>query len=127
MGSRNPLYSAFVILILSIGIGGNTAMFTIVNSVLMRPLPYLGGDRLFVATETIREQLTDDQVSYPLFLDWQSESRTLESLGAYFITSDAVRIGKSTSHQQIAYASASLLSTLGITPIVGRTFLRDDA
>lgn len=128
LGLRNPLYSLFVILILSIGIGGNTAMFTIVNSVLMRPLPYLGGDRLFVATETIpREQLTNDQVSYPLFLDWQSESRTLESLGAYFITSDAVRIGKSTSHEQIAYASASLLSTLGITPIVGRTFLPDNA
>ena len=127
MGLRNPLYSAFVILILSIGIGGNTAIFTIVNSVLVRPLPYLGGDRLFVATETIpREQLTDDQVSYPLFLDWQSESRTLE-LGAYFVTSDVVLLGKNASHQQIAYASASLFSTLGVTPIVGRAFLREGA
>lgn len=43
MGRRNPLYSAFVTLILSIGIGGNTAIFTIVNSVLVRPLPYPGG------------------------------------------------------------------------------------
>lgn len=128
MALRNPLYSAFVILILSIGIGGNTAMFTIVNSVLVRPLPYPGGNRLFVATETIpREQLTTDQVSYPLFLDWQSESQTLESLGAYFVTSDTVLLGKSASHQQIAYASASVFSTLGITPIVGRTFLRDNA
>jgi putative ABC transport system permease protein len=109
MGRRNPLYSAFVILILSIGIGGNTGMFTIVNSVLMRPLPYPGDSRLFVATETIpREQLTDDQVSYPLFTDWQSESRTLEALGAYFVTSDAVLLRRSASHQQIAYASVVL-------------------
>ena len=127
MGLRNPLYSAFVILILSIGIGGNTAMFTIVNSVLVRPLPYLEANRLFVATETIpREQLTKDQVSYPLFLDWQSESRTLESLGAYFVTSDTVLLGKSASHQQIAYASASLFSTLRVPPLIGRT-LRDNA
>jgi putative ABC transport system permease protein len=127
MGRRNPLYSAFVILILSIGIGGNIGMFTIVNSVLVRPLPYPGDDRLFVATETIpREQLTNDQVSYPLFLDWQSESRTLEALGAYFVTSDVALVRNSASHQQIAYASASLFPTLGVAPIVGRTFLRDD-
>ena len=128
MGLRNPLYSAFVILILSIGIGGNTGMFAIVNSVLVRPLPYPGDNGLFVATETIpREQLTNDQVSYPLFLDWQSESRTLEALGAYFVTSDAVLLRSSAYHQQIAYASASLFSTLGVTPVVGRTFLRDRA
>src|SRR5215469_6242897 len=127
MGLRNPLYSAFVILILSIGIGGNTGMFTIVNSVLVRPLPYPEDNRLFVATETIpREQLTDDQVSYPLFLDWQRESRTLEAVGAYFVTSDAVLLGNSASHQQIAYASSSLFSTLGITPMVGRTFFRNN-
>jgi hypothetical protein len=51
----------------------------------------------------------------------------LEGLGAYFVTSDSVLLGSSASHQQIAYASASLFPTLGITPIVGRTFFRDNA
>jgi putative ABC transport system permease protein len=126
MGLRNPLYSAFVILILSIGIGGNTGMFTIVNSVLVRPLPYPEASRLFVATETNpREQLTNDQVSYPLFLDWQKDSRKLEAVGAYFVTSDAVLLRSSASHEKIAYASASLFSTFSITPIVGRTFFRE--
>jgi len=123
MLQRNPVYSAFIVLIFAIGVGGNIAIFTIINSVLIRPLPYPQDSRLAAITETVpRQQILNSEVSYPLFTDWQRESPSFESVGAYFTDADIVLDGHSASHQQVAYASASLFPTMSVKPILGGTF-----
>src|SRR5918993_800839 len=79
---KNPGISFTVILALALGIGANTAIFSVVNSVLLRPLPYEESDRLVFLNE--RNQVTDEMsISYPNFADWRSQNHVFERIGIY--------------------------------------------
>ena len=83
--ATSPGFACAVILTLGIGIGANTAIFSVVDQLLLRPLPYPGGDQLVIPKETFKDikEVSANSVSPANWLDWQRESRTLASLAAW--------------------------------------------
>ena len=113
------------VIALALGIGANTAMFSIVNAVLLRPLPYAEPDRL-VQLYTSMPQFREASVSYPNFLDWQQRSRSFDSMAAY--RGDTFNFTGEVTPERVRgeMASAAIFATLGVKPILGRTFGADE-
>ncbi len=123
--AKAPGVTAIAVIALAIGIGANTAMFSIVRAVLLKPLPYADPGRL-VQLSTSTPQFRDASVSYPNFLDWQAQSRSFESMAAYRtenfnLTGDALP-----ERLRGQMTSAAMFGTLGVQPILGRTFGADE-
>jgi putative ABC transport system permease protein len=118
---RNPGFTAVAVITLALGIGANTAIFSLVYAVLLRPLPYHDASRLVVLNETT-PKVGNVSVSYPNFLDWRAGSRTFKQMAAVhdisFNLSD-VRQPESINGEAV---SPNFLSMLGVHPILGRDF-----
>ena len=78
----NPGFMAIAVLTLALGIGANTALFSVVNGVLLNPLPYPDPDRL-VAVYSSTPSFEESSISYPNFLDWHKDNHSFSSLGAF--------------------------------------------
>src|SRR5688572_14338380 len=123
---KNPGFTLVAMITLALGIGGNTAIFSIVDAVLIRPLPYRDPERLVAVTEFHRGQGREISVSWWNFRDWRDQNQVFEQIaavqGAGFILTgmgDPERI-------QGQNVSASLFATLGSPPALGRDFLSED-
>ena len=124
---KQPLFSGIVILTFALGIGANTAVFSVLNAVLLRPLPYHEPHELVALslydTRTGPEGVSDQStVSYPDFVDWRAQNRVFDSLAVYFNQSLTLTDGKEATHLQAEAVSANLFAVLGIQPILGRGF-----
>jgi putative ABC transport system permease protein len=120
---RNPGFAAVTILTLSLGVGATTAMFSVVDAVVLKPLPFPTADRLVRVASVILANGAGGIASYPDFVDWRSENHVFEGLAA-FRTGDFTLTGRSEPlHLQGGIVSATLFSLLGVTPALGRTFL----
>ncbi len=83
MLAKSPGFTAIAVLTLALGIGANTALFSVVNGVLLNPLPYPHPDRLFALYSRVAN-FHESSISYPNFLDWQRDNRSFaQSLGAH--------------------------------------------
>ena len=122
---KAPAVTTLAVVALALGIGANSAMFSIVNAVLLRPLPYTDPDRL-VQLYTSMPQFREASVSYPNFLDWQQRSRAFDSMAAYRNETFNLTGVATPERLRGQMASAQLFATLGVTPIIGRTFTSDD-
>ncbi|MEK7678517.1 MAG: hypothetical protein AAB676_22035, partial [Verrucomicrobiota bacterium] len=82
---KNPGFTAVAVLTLALGIGVNTAMFSVVNGVVLRPLPYPDADRLVEIRQSHRKDpaLATYMVSGPNFKDWKAQSRSFDTMSAY--------------------------------------------
>jgi hypothetical protein len=124
---KSPGFTAVAILILALGIGANTAIFSIVQGVLLAPLPYFQPDRLTYIREYNRTLKHPVWVSYPDFLDWQRSSRSFQQMAAqggsndYNLTSPGApeRLGGRT-------ISSGFFGTLGVNLSLGREFSRQE-
>ncbi len=124
---RSPGFAAVAGVTLALGIGANTAIFSVVNRVLLRPLPYEDADKLMTVWGYNRTRgFNTDQVSPLDFADWRSENHVFESMAAsteaaYTLT------GVGEPSLLIAYSfSADYFHVLGVAPLVGRTFLPEE-
>ena len=123
--SQSPAFTTIAALTLALGIGATTALFSVVNGVLLNPLEYPHSDRLMVIYASIAG-LDSAPIEYPNFLDWQRDSRSFASLAAYR-NEDYNFIGNSEGERLSGYMiSANFFDTLGIAPVLGRTFRVDD-
>jgi predicted permease len=123
--ARNPGFTAVAILALALGIGANTAIFSVVNGVLLRPLPYPDPERLMMIYEKTLD-FSQNSVSYPDFLDWQRENHSFTDM-ACFRRNDFNFTGSGQpEHLQGEHVSAGLLPVLGVNPFLGRNFLSQE-
>src|SRR5262245_62083590 len=79
---KHPAFTAIAIITLAIGIGANTAIFSVVNAVLLRPLPYLESERLVWVSE-YRPNFGVQAISYPNLTDWRAQQKVFEHIGVY--------------------------------------------
>jgi len=120
-----PMFAGIAILTLALGIGANTALFSVVNGVLLNPLAYPESGQL-VAIYGKTTGVEHAPISYLNFLDWQRDSKTFTSMAIYR-NQDYTSVGTGESERVRGYmTSADFFTTLGVAPIVGRTFRADD-
>ena len=123
MLAKKPSFTLIAILTLALGIGANTAIFSVVNAVLLRPLPFPEPDRLVaVHGLDLRNGERGRPVSYPDFADLRSQNHTLESIAAYTPASFTLTEAGEPVHLPGVQVSASLFSVLRATPELGRVF-----
>ncbi|HSB12384.1 MAG TPA: ABC transporter permease [Blastocatellia bacterium] len=125
MITREPAFTAIALLTLALGIGANTAIFSVVNAVLLRPLPYTQADRLVWLTERA-EQIPNRWVSYPNFLDWQSHNRSFESMAT--IRGWQMTMTGNGEAQSIAarMVTADYFRVMRELPLIGRDFSAEE-
>jgi predicted permease len=119
--ARSPGFTAVSILTLALGIGANTAIFSVVDGVVLRPLPYLEPDRLVMLWES-RPNTEHLDLSYPDFQDWQHDAHSFAHMAAltwrdYDLTSPGAA-----EHVDAMEVSSGFFSTLGVRPVLGRDF-----
>src|SRR5262245_9957115 len=127
---RNPGFAALSILVMALGIGANTAVFSVVNAVLLRPLPYRDPDRIVTLSNssTTREAPTalSKQVSIPDFEDWQAQSSSFEAMAYYASRETAVILGSTPEYARVSSVSPDFFRVFAVEPIVGRSFTPEE-
>ena len=114
---KSPSFTAVVVLTLALGIGANTAIFSVIDAVLLRPLPFKDPGRVVAVKTTEPDRRDDIGVSYPAFLDWRSRNHVFEGISA-FRTEDFTLTGSGEpAHLRGAIVSANLPSLLGVLPM----------
>lgn len=123
--SHGPVFSLIVIITLALGIGANTAIFSLLEATILRPLPYADADRLVALSEADRKG-NDLMVSWPDFVDWRSDTTSFAAITA--IGGINLNLTGSGQAERLhgLLVSASFLSTLGVHPMLGRDFLDSD-
>jgi len=124
---KNPGFTAVAALTLALGIGGTVVVFSLLDAVLLRPLPYAQPDRLFrVFTLEGKRKSAMEASSYPDFRDWQRQSRTFEAMAAY--EEQFLNLTGTAEPERLEGAAITpgFFATLGIRPVLGREFTGDD-
>ena len=127
---KHPAFTIVAVLTLALGIGANTAIFSVVNAVLLKPLPFPAPDELIaVGVIDTRQKATQTELgslSYPDFFDYRDQNRTLQNIAVYRHRSFALTGDEGASSVPGIKSSAEYFDVLGIKPKIGRTFTRDD-
>jgi len=127
--SNSPGFAVVVVLTLALGIGANTAIFSVVYSALLRPLPYREPGKLFHLGESRTQAdyaTTGAQVSYPDYLDWKHAAKSIQSFAAYSGDAFTIAAAGEPKNTFAAQVTPSFFSTLGVKPALGRDFLEDE-
>ncbi len=126
---RNPGFAAVVIATLALGIGANTVMFSVVNAVTLRPLPYRDSHRLVLLyTDDVRRGLHREATAYSTIADWKSRSHAFSDIGFY----STGRVAPMTNNPEVrgrtrrALVSGNLFELLGVSPVMGRAIAAQD-
>lgn len=126
---KHPAFTIIAVLTLAIGIGANTAIFSVVNALLLKPLPYPAPEQLIAVgmTDTRQKAQIDlGSISYPDFFDFREQNRSLSQISVYRGTRLSLIGGDGTVSLSAIKASAEFFDTIGIKPILGRGFTRED-
>ncbi len=125
---KNPGFTFVAALTLAVGIGANTAIFSVVNAVMLRPLPYQDSDRLAMLwTDDPKRSIHEEGTSYLNFLDWRSQSQLFTDMAICSRGNPVVLTGGAEPERvKGELVSANLFSLLGVKPALGRAFSLDD-
>jgi len=122
---KHPGFTAVAVITLALGIGANTAIFSVVNAVLLKPLPFSDPERLVWVWDT-HPQLAKIPTSLPDFLGWKEQNRSFEHLAAFTSGKMFVDAGDGTTDTPIALVTPELFSVFQVSPILGRTFTEEE-
>ena len=114
-------FTAVAVVTLALGIGANTAIFSVVNAVLLRPLPYPNPDRLVALSATSTDD-PDISISYPDYLDWRAQQSVFEDMAARLPTGGIITGANEPERVIGRLVTPSFFSTLGVQPMLGRGF-----
>jgi putative ABC transport system permease protein len=124
---KNPGFTAIAVLTLALGVGANTAIFSVVNTVLLQPLAYRDPDRLFMIWESNPSRgFPRDTPSPANFVDWRDQSKSFEAMAATADASMNLTGWGEPERLQGKRASAALFQILGVSPLLGRAFLPEE-
>jgi predicted permease len=121
MLAKNPGFAAVAVIAVALGIGANTAIFSVVNGVLLQPLPYRDPDRLVRLSER-SPGFETMSVAYPNFVDWNDQNRSFAGLAAFRWEDYDITGGGEPEHLSGKMVSADFFRVLGINPVAGRDF-----
>jgi len=125
--ARSPGFALVAVLTLALGIGASTAIFSAVNAVLLRPLPFRNAERIVTLWESdLQQGRARDPVSPPNFLDWRKQSQSFEEMAAYLSWRPNFKGALGAERLQGAKVTANLFRLLGVSPIIGRYFAPGD-
>jgi predicted permease len=120
-------FSLLAVAIMAFGIGANTAVFSVVNGVLLKPLPYPNADRIVALhTSFLATGGTQALVSIANFRDWRDRSSSFEAMSSYRPGENSVTTSATAEYGRIASVDAQFFRVLGVGPIIGRTFTPDE-
>lgn len=123
MMRKSPGFTLIAVATLALGIGANTSLFSVIDAVLIRPLPFQDPSRLVAMGQTdVQDPNRGGEISYPNFLDWRAQSHTFEAMSAVTTTSFTYTGIDQPESVPGAVVSANLFSMLGVAPVLGRTF-----
>jgi len=125
---KNPGFTIVAVLTLALGIGSNTAIFSIVQNVLLQPLPYEQPSQLVDISNSYMPNVAYIGLSPGDYADWRRQATSFSDMAAYVTISQGFNLTGNGEAQRVlgSYASASLFSMLGIHPVAGRSFLPED-
>jgi putative ABC transport system permease protein len=124
---RSPRFTVLAVAIMALGIGANTAVFSVVNGVLLKPLPYLEADRIVVLRTTfVTRGETQTLVSIANFRDWRDRSSSFEAMSSYRPGENSVTTGTTAEYGRIASVDAQFFRVFAIEAILGRTFTAEE-
>jgi len=125
---KKPGFTLVTVITLALGIGANTAIFSVVNAVLLKPLPFKDSERLVMVWNRGAEAAGGDRTPLALadLLDWRAGSRSFDEIGAFQFIMFNYTSSESPERIQAAGVTANFLSMLGVLPSLGRTFLADE-
>ena len=124
---QKPAYSAIAILTLALGIGANTAIFSVVNTVLLEPLPFAEPDRLVALGQlTAQNRAALSQFSFRNFADMRDRSQSFDRLAAYYNTNLTLTGDREAQLLRGTVVTADLFPLLNVSPALGRTFLAEE-
>jgi predicted permease len=119
--AKSPGFTAVAVLTLALGIGANTAIFSVVNGVLLNPLPYPHPNQLVEVAEK-DPPFNESSISYPNFLDWVQQNHSFQSLAAYRQNAFSLTGQGEPQRVKAMQVSASFFPLLGVKPVIGRDF-----
>ncbi len=123
---HNPIFTVVTLITLALGIGGNVAIFSVVNAILLRPLPYTDADRIMKVWESSRQKKQEQNpVSPPNFLDWREQNQSFDGMSAFVSWNPNLTDGESERLRGVL-VSANLFSLLGVEPLLGRSFAHSE-
>jgi putative ABC transport system permease protein len=120
---KNPGFTLVAVLALALGIGANTAIFSVVNAVLLRPLSYPDSERIiWIQTQNLAKGITDSNVSAPDMVDWANGNQAFEQLSAFTYGGAILQKGDEAERVRAASTNANFFTLFKTQPRIGRTF-----
>jgi putative ABC transport system permease protein len=123
---KDPAFTILAVIVMALGIGANTAAFSVVNAVLLRPLAYRDAERIVTLASLWKNHGTQGQVSAPDFHDWHDQSTSFAAMGYSEDESGAVAAGSSAEFTQVAAVSPEFFTVFSVDPVVGRGFTPEE-
>src|ERR1044072_2535170 len=124
---KKPGFTLIVVLALALGIGANTAIFSVVNAVLLRPLPYKSPEHLVWLRETCPlNDIQDEPASPPNYMDWKTQAESFEDMGALVSTMLTLTNNGEPARIPSVYVPDGFFSVLGAEARIGRTFTPEE-
>jgi putative ABC transport system permease protein len=122
---KHPGFTAIVVITLALGIGASTAIFSVVDNVLLRRLPYRNGERI-VAIQEVNREGKRGQITSANFLDWRKQNTVFEHLAAIKTTTSNLALSDQAERIDLAQTNTNFFDVLGIAPQYGRLFIPQD-
>ena len=123
---KTPAFTAIAVLTLALGIGANSAIFSVIDAVLLRPLPFPKPHELVSVWSKVTNESERETDSYPDYADLRDQSQTLDSLTAYTQAATVLGTGNDTHEMSGVAITSDVFRVLGVQPFLGRVFTREE-